>query len=52
MNKASEQMIKRTVILADGRYLILYTVAPAESDELSYSDAEARANPERPDEEI
>jgi hypothetical protein len=28
MSKASEKMIKRQVVMADGRYLIFYTFAP------------------------
>ena len=51
MSEASEKMIKRSVILADNRYLIFYTFAPSDDVDPSPADAELRAKPERPDEE-
>lgn len=47
MSKAPEQMIKRQVVLADGRYLIFYTFAPADglgSSHLAVPISEAEAD--------
>jgi hypothetical protein len=52
VNKASEKMIKRQVVMADGRYLIFYTFAPPGFSGSSHrTDATPEANAPKPAEE-
>lgn len=52
MNKVSEKMIKRQVVMADGRYLIFYTFAPPDfSGSSHHVDAVPEAKAPKPVEE-
>ena len=52
MSKACEQITKRRVVLADGRYLIFFTCAPAEVPSPTQpADGETEPKQENPGEE-
>ena len=52
MSKASEKMIKRQVMMADGRYLIFFTFAPSDGPASSkHADCVPQAKAAKPAEE-
>jgi hypothetical protein len=52
MNKASEKMIKRQAVMADGRYILFYTFAPFDRPSSSHrADPVPEAKTAKPAEE-